>query len=302
MIGKNKIELLKRINRAVHNPKESLFNLYTRFLKILNKDALAITKLRDADVKLYVDLNDRGISRDLLRYHCREEYATKVFKSLLKPGLTIVDIGANIGYYALIEAEEVGRTGQVYAVEPSPRNVDILKKNVVLNEVQDIVDIEWGAISDISGSEELHLANRSNLHTLTPTSGMKNYVRFTGVIDVPCFTLDDFLENKNVNPCDVDIIRMDIEGHEVKAIEGATKTLNSSKSLVLFIEIHPKLIKESNGEQAYAAFLEKLKSYGFELFACAESVSSRVDKDTQLKSINELVDYHEAVEVFLKKH
>jgi FkbM family methyltransferase len=296
------MRLLKRIWGAIRNPKESLFNLHIRFLKSVKRDGLALVKLSNADVKLYVDLNDRGISRDLLRYRCREEHATQLFKSLLRPGLTIVDIGANIGYYALIEAEEVKPSGRVFAVEPSPRNVEILKKNVVLNGSQDIVHVESAAISNVSGQKKLFLATRSNLHTLTPTSQMNNYVKFTGVIDVPCFSLDDFLANRDVSPCDVDVIRMDIEGHEVDAIEGGAKTLNSGKSLVLFIEIHPKLIKESKVERAYVAFLEKLKSYGFEVFACAESVSSRIDKPVHLKSVDQLRDYHEAIEVILKRH
>ena len=84
--------------------------------------------------RMYLDPTDKGLSIDLLVDGIREPYITEVTKRELKQGQTVVDIGANIGYYALLEARQVGPTGRVYAIEPVPENFATLNKNVRLNQ------------------------------------------------------------------------------------------------------------------------------------------------------------------------
>ena len=56
-------------------------------------------------------------------------------------GNTVLDLGANIGYYAIMEAK-VGSSGKIYAIEPDPRNIEILIKNLKLNKINDIFEFE----------------------------------------------------------------------------------------------------------------------------------------------------------------
>ncbi|GAI28794.1 unnamed protein product [marine sediment metagenome] len=74
--------------------------------------------------KMYVNTDDRGFAPILLVDGVWEKYKTEVFKQMVKEGMVVVDIGANIGYYTLIGAELVGESGIVYAFEPEPSNVD----------------------------------------------------------------------------------------------------------------------------------------------------------------------------------
>ncbi len=77
---------------------------------------------------MYLDLVNEGISRVLAIYGIREADHTQIMKRELKSGMAVLDIGSNIGYYPLLEASLVGTKGKVYAIEPDPRNIELLKK------------------------------------------------------------------------------------------------------------------------------------------------------------------------------
>jgi len=276
-------------------------NLYLKVLKLLKCDTLKKVQLKDANNSyIYIDLEDEGICRDLLLYGQREENATKAFKSYLKSGQTIIDIGANIGYYVLIEAAKIQPGGRIYAIEPDPLNVKILRKNVKLNRYDNIVNIEPAAISNKTGISKLYLANRSNLHTLTRVPEMDKYVKFKGTINIPTFSLDEFIEAKDISAQDIDIIRMDIEGHEIYALEGMKNTLKNSGRLLLFIEVHPKLIKQISISK-YEEFINNLKNYNFEIKECFLSISSKEDKKIEVQDWRDLLYFNEALELILIK-
>ena len=90
--------------------------------------------------RMIVDLNDPGISRTLILFGTREMDHIYVLNKELSPGNVVIDLGANVGYYALMEANLVGNGGYVYAIEPSPSNVDMLRKNISLNDYDGIVE------------------------------------------------------------------------------------------------------------------------------------------------------------------
>ena len=79
-----------------------------------------------------------------------------MLQEIVKEGSRIFDIGANIGYYAIMEAQMVGKKGEVIAIEPSPSNVNLLEKNVALNDQQNI-RIVSAAVSDAFGKEFLDI-------------------------------------------------------------------------------------------------------------------------------------------------
>src|SRR5437879_13308135 len=76
---------------------------------------------------------DHGISRELAAYRTHEPLASKLLQKFLKPGMNLVDIGSNLGYYALLEARTVGGAGRVIAIEPVAGNFAQLSKNVHAN-------------------------------------------------------------------------------------------------------------------------------------------------------------------------
>jgi FkbM family methyltransferase len=182
-----------------------------------------------------------------------ETYTVQLFQNAVRPGATVLDLGANIGYFSLVAAEKAGAQGSVYAFEPGPENLEVLKRNIEINGFANIRVVPK-AVGEESKTVMLHLAADSDQHSLfvPPMVGTK------GTIAVECIALDDFLDG--VTP---DVVKMDIEGNELRALDGMRETVAMSKSLVMFVELNPVCLR---GAHAQARDLVlKLRGLGFEL-------------------------------------
>jgi FkbM family methyltransferase len=188
---------------------------------------------------MLIDLSKLGIHRDLFLYGIREPTSTKILKNELREGMFVLDIGANIGYYALIEAKIVKSHGHVWAIEPSPDNAWFIKQNIAMNKL-DNVTVHKVAIGDEIGTVYLNICEDSpNLNRVSlPTTNSS-----TKRIPVEIITLDEFMRKNNVEK--VDFIRFDVEGFEYRIIKGGKNTLNKY-SPYIFVEIHPTKMKEYN--------------------------------------------------------
>ncbi len=111
---------------------------------------------------------------------------TCLFLKILKPGMNVVDAGANLGYYTLLAAKAVGNAGRVWGFEPEPRNFLLMTKSIHASSLHNVEPIQM-ALSDKPGNGKLYLAPSSepNAHTLTQDRGV-------GSLDVPATSLDDF--------------------------------------------------------------------------------------------------------------
>jgi FkbM family methyltransferase len=165
------------------------------------------------DYSMLLDLEDRGISRTLLLFGERELEHKEMLERVLRPGMTVLDIGANIGYYALMELGMIGSAGTLIAVEPSPSNVELLKRNLALNGHQN-TEVHQAAISDQSGVKQFFLSEMSNLNTFHNT-GSGNLHLSGKTIDVRIATIPEIMAGRKP-----DLIRMDVEGHEVEVFRG----------------------------------------------------------------------------------
>lgn len=201
--------------------------------------------------KMYLDLKDPGISSDLLRDGIREPFLTESIQKEIKEGDVIVDIGANIGYYALQEARLAGDNGKVYAIEPVPGNVELLKKNIELNNYSNMKVFQL-AVGDVNKTDYIYVSDCRNTASMIKTQASIDKV------PVQVTTLDKFLENKPLP----NLIRMDVEGYEVEIVKGMTKLLESNKPLKLIVELHPLyyVTKEKRED-----FLETLKESRFQV-------------------------------------
>ena len=229
-------------NKYFHLKYRLLIPYYNTF-----QHGLALRKIQGN--KMYLSINDSGLSRDLLFSDIREPLQTNLVKQLVQPGMTVVDIGANLGYYVLIEAAIVGRTGKVYAIEPIPGSYEILKKNVYINKYENIVETHLCAISDTNSVSRIAMAKQKNFSTMfleedEMSDWMKKQLEISieKTLDVETVTLDKFLADKKP----VDFIRMDVEGYEGRIIKGMLDTVkNSGSSLRLFMEMHPGVFGDS---------------------------------------------------------
>ncbi len=191
---------------------------------------------------------DEGVSRELAVHRIHEPLATRLLQQYLKPGMTVVDVGSNIGYYALLESRLVEAGGRVIAIEPVPQNVEQLRRNVCTNGRTNI-EVHHLAIADCNGTLPMYLSARSNWHSLLPTPSSKTCM-------VTVSTLDSFLSHASLDS--VDLIRMDVEGYEIKIIKGMRGILEQFDPQLL-IEIHPDVV----GPSAILEYLRTLEDLNY---------------------------------------
>lgn len=224
-------------------------DIYWFFLICRTKDCPVITTAYGKRMRLRRD--DRGISRELAKYHIHEPLETELLSKIIKEGMVVFDIGANIGYYALIESDLVGPGGQVIAIEPLSENIDSLSASLVLNDIHNVTVIP-AAVSNSDSKGKLYLSRSSNWHSLQQ---LPYWHPALGVREVPTWRLDTLVGKLKVP---VDLIRMDIEGGEVTAFEGMAQTLERYKPRIA-VEMHTCLV----GKKSIVDILKKLKSFGY---------------------------------------
>jgi len=181
-----------------------------------------------------------------------EPYTEELFQDSIKPGATVLDIGAHHGYFSILAARRAGAEGKVYAIEPAPENFQILKKNIELNNLTNVIPVNKAA-SDSNANTSFFIAKPNDVQgSLFPTLRTDEYS-----VPVECITIDELLSGESV-----DVVKMDIEGAEPFALKGMTKTLSASPNIVLFLEFHGPWLKRAGVEPQ--DFLDQLKQSGFE--------------------------------------
>lgn len=168
----------------------------------------------------------------------------------LHAGAAFYDIGANIGFFSTIAGRLVGPHGSVWAFEPLPASAQTARRNAELNRFDHVHVIE-AAVSSEDGSHMLHLGDASALHRLAATS----------IVDGPMVdvvAIDSWRERTGA-PLP-NLVQIDIEGAELKALRGMVETLRLSRATVL-CEVH------WIGSE-FAEFVEtELASFGYSLSA-----------------------------------
>ena len=159
-----------------------------------------------------------------------EPSQTDLMKKIVKPSMNVFDLGANFGWFTLVLSKLVGSSGQVYSFEADPYLVNILEENVKLNNFSNI-SIQPIAVSNKTGTSKFSLNEfydtRSQLDSI---SHSKN------TIDVKITSLDDFCLKENLKK--VDLIKMDIEGSELKTLEGMRKIILDNPHLKIITEFN----------------------------------------------------------------
>lgn len=214
--------------------------------------------------KMLLDKNDKDVSEQirLFGWYKDELITTKVFERYLKDGMSVLDLGANIGFYTMLARSLVGPKGRVFAFEPHPHNSNLIKASVKLNSFTNVKVVE-AAISDRVGKSTLFVSqdyiSEHSLFDYNYSSGPHNG---KNNIAVNVVTIDDYLE-KNLGNFKVDFIKMDIEGSESRALKGMKKVLNENKHLILVMEFWPEGFK--NDKVDPRKILEKLKKLKFRI-------------------------------------
>jgi len=174
---------------------------------------------------------DKGISSELLRWRIHEPFFTSEILKRISKGGVILDIGSNIGYYAVHEAVLVGPKGLVIAVEPQPHVYKALLISFKTNGLKNYIAFKR-AISNTRGSIELAISSLSNW------SRVDVYGRDSDVLKrivVEASSVDELVNELGLQK--LDLVRMDVEGYEEKILEGMQNTIERFRPIIC-MELH----------------------------------------------------------------
>jgi FkbM family methyltransferase len=177
----------------------------------------------------------------------------RLFEKYVKPGSTVIDIGANIGLHTLRSALLTGQTGKIIAIEPSTWAIKKLQRNLELNpQLSKIIEIRHNALG-----ENVEKAISLGFQSSYRLNG-KNEI-YSEVVDV--LTLDSIAEHDSLQS--VDFIKIDVDGHELHILRGAKQLLSISKP-VLVVEFTPSYSISYLDE--LTAIEQYLQSLGYSVF------------------------------------
>lgn len=187
-----------------------------------------------------------------LRHQGRWEPAETAYLSWrLQPGMTFVDVGANVGYFTLLASRRVGTGGRVFAFEPDPDSFALLEQNIARNDCTNVTPFPY-ALGAHTGWVELHRARR-NLgdHRTYPCGEDRPTVR------VRQLALDDVAGM----PARLDVVKVDVQGSEEAVLRGMERRLRDSPSVVVTVEFWPHALTRFGSDPD--ALLAYYRSLGF---------------------------------------
>jgi len=229
-----------------------------------------------------------------------EPETTAQLRSLIKPGMTVLDIGAHVGYYSRMASELVGENGRVVAFEPHPRNHATLLRNI--GSRKNVTPLQV-ALAESEGTAELHdylmMSASGSLHydesirdvqlshvsedDIAPRIGADFQPQIYTVRTAP---VDDLLAEIGVQS--VDVVKMDIEGAEMGALRGMKQTIANSPKLALVMEYNP-LGLQAFGNQPVESLKEVL-ALGFSSVAIIQPDGSLTDITASSDAIEKLTE------------
>src|SRR5579859_6018509 len=192
--------------------------------------------------RMYVDARDIAITPSLICYGGWEDGTTALLDRFLKPGMVWADLGANCGYFTVIGHKLVraqGRAGETYAFEVSPDNFRLCVDNLVLSWMSEGSRVErMAAYSEDLESLPFQLFRKYG--TNTGRGGISDaYADYIGerpeTISVPAVTLDSYFTGRRLP----DFIKIDIEGGEWHALQGAKRLIAAQTDIRILIEWSP---------------------------------------------------------------
>ena len=177
-----------------------------------------------------------------------------LFRSFLQPHSVVLDIGANFGLYTAISATFVKKHGRLYAFEANPHTFELLERTLYANRLAlrpNIVAVN-ALVADEAGRRKLYYLPRF-LGGATMTD-VGHWGRDKRSVEVDAITIDQFLPRGLA----VDLVKIDIEGHEPFALRGMVDTIHRSPNIRIFLEFVEAFLAETVDADAFSAEIEDL--------------------------------------------
>lgn len=206
----------------------------------------------DDTLLLWINMRDKYVSISCAMDAYDPENSA-LLRKILRPGDTFLDLGANVGWFTLLASSVVGPTGSVHAFEPQPTIADYLERTIALNSLQAGITLHRAGVWHEPGSMVLAWHQDSENHAashLLPAAAEQ-----TAGSLVQLLTLDSL----QLARCDV--IKMDIEGAEPKAMEGASRLLAKTRPIILSELNAPQLVSVSDA--TCGSFIADMNARGY---------------------------------------
>jgi FkbM family methyltransferase len=250
---RNQSQLYRRLYVGDNTiPSYDVIKFFYKSMKFLKLGYPRLLKVyaKEHDYKYYCRLEDFNPDR--------EADIVKLFRP--KEGDIVVDVGAHIGKYTIIASKMVGSKGKVIAIEAHPVNYDILKQNIFLNKLSNVIALNY-AVHSMETLVKLYEPGQEEGFTIyntimTDRTSLNNQK----YIEIKANTLDSLLLENGIK--EVNWIKIDVEGAEFEVLKGATNILSSSKDISLLIEIHNL---DVNNKTFYEPIIHLLESKNYKL-------------------------------------
>jgi FkbM family methyltransferase len=215
-------------------------------------DLTGTVEVETTFARLLLDERDEWITPTLLATRGWEPGQTALLGERLRPGMTVVDGGAHVGYFTCQAARLVGPRGLVLAFEPAPRNFELLTANVWRNGFTNVACFPW-ALSDEPGLAPLRLSDANTGDHRLAADGEGPLVRVAA--------LDAVLA---IRP-PVDVVKLDVQGWEEAAVRGMASLLAASPRVLVLVELSPTDARAAGSDPR--ALLDYYRSLGFAIRA-----------------------------------
>lgn len=203
-------------------------------------------------------LDNSPVSRQIKKRGIYEATETVLMRKHLKPGGVFVDAGAHIGYHTMLAASIVGLdAGKVYSFEPAVENYKILSKNITMNRLRNVCSFHLALGNRKGELQQLLYLDHQN-------PGNNKLFRDSPAESVETVTVMCFDEVMLGLDTAIDFIKIDVQGAEVRVLEGMQESIRKQKKLIALVEFYPfGLLGMGNHPED---LLTLLWDYGFRIY------------------------------------
>lgn len=224
-----------------------------------NSTSQAVTRMREG---FRMSLNLAAVVERKMHYSgLYEPWLTFAFKRIIRPGDTVIDAGANIGYFSLLAAKCVGKTGAVHAFEPIPDTFARLSENVALNTYSNIT-LNRIALAEQPGELEFEVPQEAGTNLSLDRLATSVITGQGKRLRVQASTLDEHVARNGIGS--IKFAKFDIEGGEVSAVKGMQAVLSARQIAYLICEVNVPLLEQQGLPPS--ALRDAFATHGYEAY------------------------------------
>jgi FkbM family methyltransferase len=228
------------MNLAKHFPQQST-------IQIIEQDGTwVVCRVQDCEWRLD---SSKWLDRQIVERGIFEEDSVQWVKRLIKPGMVVLDVGANFGYYTILLSKLVGELGQVHAFEPTKVFRTRLADHIKRNQCKNVSVVDFGLSDQSSRATILCGEDSATMHWVDDGKQAQS------TEEIRLEKLDEYVAAQKF--ASVDFIKVDIDGHECRFLSGAAQTIERFRPVMLMEFAELNLIMSGSDVEDLGAQLKK---------------------------------------------